>query len=50
MTSSVPCLKLRYRSVYDKIVNKNKEKDNIEKIFFINLHVKDGLGKEFTAW
>jgi len=37
--------------VYDKIVIENQKKEKYEKQrhFYINLHLEDGLGMEFTA-
>jgi len=38
-------------NVYDYIVIKNqKKRENTKiRIFFINIHLKDGLGMEFTT-
>jgi len=35
-------------NVYDKIVIENKKREKIWK-FYIHLHLKDGLGMDFTA-
>jgi len=36
-------------NVYDKIVTKKKKKMEIEEIVYINLHLKEDFGMEFTA-
>ena len=37
-------------NVYNKIVIENKKTMKIKDFFYINLHLKDGIGMKFTAF